>query len=137
MLMAAKKAGQIAKLALILLISSVGAYSVFVPQFGPIAAAWTITIMTLMAAISGFFLIHKNWKVLPPVSTLVRAILFSLLFGLFSTLWISTGVWTIVEIIVLSGFILASFFLTGELSGAEKIQLRKFIIHSLNAIGCR
>jgi len=137
MLMAAKKAGQIAKLALILLISSVGVYSVFVPQFGTIAAAWTITIMTLLAAISGFFLIHKNWKVRPPVPTLMRAILFSMVFGLFSTLWISTGFWTIVEIIVLSGFILASFFLTGELSGSEKIQLRKFIIHILNSKSCR
>ena len=135
MLMAAKKGQQIAKLAITILILSISAYSIFVPQFGSIAAAWTITLTTLIAAISSIFLIHKYWKILTPSATLARAMLLSILVGIMSTIWTANGVWSIVEFVVLSIFILGGFVLMGELSESEKKQVRKLYFSILKIKG--
>ncbi len=127
-LIAAQKSSQIAKLALVLLFSSVVAYALLVPRFGPISAAWTITLMTLFASISGIYLVRKYLDILPPLPTLARAVLFSILFGLLSVVWVSNGGWILVKFAILSVLVLLSFYLTGELSTTEKTQLQKLLV---------
>lgn len=125
-LLAAKRYRQVAFLGFCLLALSFLFYPLLIPRYGPSAAAWVITALSILASITGYFLIRHAWNVYPPRATLMRSVLFSVVGLALSVILKTSGMFILVELGLLSIAVVSGFVISGELSTSEKSRIKQF-----------
>ncbi|MBF2026330.1 MAG: oligosaccharide flippase family protein [Oscillatoriales cyanobacterium C42_A2020_001] len=98
-----------------------------IPRFGSIGAATVTTTVATLAAIATIGAVHRIWKIVPPMASLIRSLVMSgLVYGL-ASLWTTIGWWLVVKLVLLSSLIPVGLVLLGELSDRELGLLRSAV----------
>jgi O-antigen/teichoic acid export membrane protein len=98
-----------------------------IPHWGAMGASVSTLLVAGGGALAGIIAIYLQWRVLPPVMTLVRCCLVGTLVALVASHWATPGAGLLLKLPVLGGVILLSLFLLGEVSAADRAVVRSFL----------
>ncbi|MEM9502529.1 MAG: oligosaccharide flippase family protein [Cyanobacteria bacterium P01_E01_bin.43] len=97
------------------------------PAADAIGAALVTTFVAGIGAISSIIAVYIRWRVLPPVVTLGRSLLVCLAIYALSTYWVVTGLWLLMQLLLLALMIPVLFGILGEFSRSELKLIREII----------
>jgi O-antigen/teichoic acid export membrane protein len=102
-------------------------HAMLIPRYGAIAAA-SVTAMTgVLGAVACLVTALAVWGLRPPIGTVLRSAILSMVAYAAASSWHSPGLLLIVEGVVLSLGILVGYLLLGEISRAELTSIRSLL----------
>ncbi|MEM8504165.1 MAG: oligosaccharide flippase family protein [Cyanobacteria bacterium P01_D01_bin.1] len=102
-------------------------HSLVIPRLNAIGAAWITTLVAAVGALAMLAAVYYRWRILPPVLTVGRSLLVSLLVYGLASIWSVTGVWILPQLTVLALTIPLLFGLLGEFDRSELALIRSTI----------
>jgi O-antigen/teichoic acid export membrane protein len=91
-----------------------------IPLIGGIGAAIVTTFVACLGAIAALYIIHRIWGISPPLKTVVKGVLCSILAYAISSMWLTSGLALIFKLLGIVLVVLFVFFILGEFSSREK-----------------
>lgn len=98
-----------------------------IPRLGAIGASLVTTAVASLGALAAVLAVYRVWRILPPVSTLLRSILICALAYILAALWPTPGFWILLKLFVVTFAILVAFVLLGEFSSNEIVLARSML----------
>lgn len=93
---------------------SLAGYWWYVPDYGPTGAAAIQALVATGGALLTIWAVHKTWRVLPAIPTVLRAVFISTIVYFCAPFWLSTGWFIVLKITFFSALIAVTLFLLGE-----------------------
>jgi len=109
--------------ALILPLALMG-HLLLIPRLGAVGTALMTTLFAVCGALGTVLAVYRIWRVLPPVSTLLRSMIISGVAFSLAALWTTPGFVLLLKLPVILLFIVLAFKLSGEFSAAEITLVR-------------
>jgi O-antigen/teichoic acid export membrane protein/SAM-dependent methyltransferase len=110
---------RIAALGVLTPLAALAGHLLAIPAFGPLGAAAVTTTVAVAAAAGAVVLLAAAWKVLPPATTAIRAVLVAAPLLAVALWWRPGPLGTLVEVAVLGGAAILLLVVAGELDGIE------------------
>jgi hypothetical protein len=112
---------------------AISGHLIFIPRFGPVGAASITTLFALIGAFGLVVAVHIFWRVLPPLVTVVRAIMITGLAFAVAVLWPTPGFLLLLKLLVIGFLIALSYFISGEFSAEEIALVRSLFLRRTGA----
>ena len=90
-----------------------------IPRFGAIGASAVTALGAGLGALASVLAVHRLWRVLPPIATLLRSGLVAVVAYAVARLWPTPGLLFLVKIPAIGILIVLAFLLLGELNARE------------------
>jgi O-antigen/teichoic acid export membrane protein len=90
-----------------------------IPRFGAIGASAVTALGAGLGALASVLAVHRLWRVLPPIATLLRSGLVAVLAYAVARLWPAPGLLFLVKLPAIVILIVLAFLLLGELNARE------------------
>jgi hypothetical protein len=98
-----------------------------IPPFGMLGAAFVTALCSWLGAVICVFVVYRLWSIGPPMATLWRSVVISVLAYIVAIIWPATGFWVLVKLSVISVFILLMYLIFCEFSADEIAKARSFL----------
>lgn len=95
---------------------SIGAYIMVIPSYQAVGAAYVTTLSACTTALIMIATIYRIWHVRPPIATVLRCSLASVLAWVLSAAWPAHGSYLLIKLCVIFFLIGLGLFLSGEFS---------------------
>ncbi len=92
---------------------------ILIPLIGGVGAAIVTTSVACLGAIVSLSIVHRIWRVSPPLKTVVKGVLCSILAYAIASMWPTSGLLLILKLLGTMFIIISFFFLLGEFSSHE------------------
>jgi O-antigen/teichoic acid export membrane protein len=102
-------------------------YGLMIPTFGAFGAASVTAFCSWLGAVAGVGVVYRLWAIVPPMGTLARSVVASVLAYALGAFWPVTGFWVLVKLSVISVIILLTYLVLREFSASEIAQARSFV----------
>ena len=106
---------------------ALGAHLVLVPRFGPAGAAAATTTLAWLGAGLTMVAVYRQCGATPPLATILRTTLTTLIAYTLSSVWYTSGAWVILELSGITAIILICLFLLGELTRQDLAFVRSLL----------
>lgn len=90
-----------------------------IPHWGQRGAAWVTVLVALTGAIAAITSTHRLWQVAPPLGSMIRSLVVTLIVGSGAVFWPVAGVLGFAKMIVLAVVALAAYWCLGEFRPSE------------------
>jgi O-antigen/teichoic acid export membrane protein len=110
-------------------------YFLVIPRFGMIGASCVYTLFAWAGALATMTAVYYLWGIHPPARTVLKAILISAAAYYAGELWKTPGIFVIIKILVVTGAVLASYFIMRELTVKEIRALFSGLIYGIGSTG--
>jgi O-antigen/teichoic acid export membrane protein len=110
-----------------LLLLAVGAYLVLIPRFGAAGAAAAVTVLSWLGAAATMLAVHRRSDVAPPLATIVRTGVTTLVAYGLASIWHTSGASVILELLGITAIIITCLFLLGELTRRDLRFVRSLL----------
>ncbi len=97
---------------------------ILIPRMGATGAALVTTLVSCFGALASLFAVYRIWRIYPPLKTVLKSAVCSLLAFALASLWPAFGWMLILKLVVIVLVILLTFFLLGEFTARELNWLR-------------
>jgi O-antigen/teichoic acid export membrane protein len=91
-----------------------------IPHFGAIGASATTLLVSIVGVLAGIGAVYKQWSVLPPVITLGRSCLVSIVIFFIAQYWTMTGVGLLIKLPILGVITIVILLSLGEISTKDR-----------------
>lgn len=102
-------------------------YWAIIPTHGAFGAAFVTAGSSWLGAVSCILVVYRLWSIFPPMGTLARSVVASVLAYALGAFWPVTGFWVLVKLSVISVIILLTYLVLREFSASEIAQARSFV----------
>jgi O-antigen/teichoic acid export membrane protein len=119
-------------LSLMMLVFVCVGYILLIPSFGGVGAAFATTIVSFIGALTAVLLVHRIWRVHPPVGTLLRSGFICVIGYILAERLSTPGLWVILKMVVLGLLSLLALIVLGEFSSKEFAFMRSLLARSAN-----
>ena len=106
---------------------AIAGYWVMIPRFGAIGAAFVTTFCSWLGAVTIVFVVHHVWSIFPPIGTLWRSVVISVLTYTLAVVWPTTGLLLMIKLALIGGGSLLAYLLMREFSADEIALARSFL----------
>jgi O-antigen/teichoic acid export membrane protein len=110
----------------LVLFAAIGNY-VLIPLFGALGAATATALCQAIGAVASVFLIHHLWSIVPPIGTLWRSVVISVLAYTLAVIWPTTGLLLVIKLAFIGVVIFLGYLALREFSADEIAQARSFL----------
>jgi O-antigen/teichoic acid export membrane protein len=100
---------------------------VLIPRFGSLGAAFVTTLCAGLGALACVLVVYRLWSILPPIGTLGRSALVSVLAYVLALLWPAAGLLVLVKLAVIGVVIVLTYLVLREFSAEEIALARSFL----------
>jgi O-antigen/teichoic acid export membrane protein len=100
---------------------------VLIPRFGSLGAAFVTTLCAGLGALAAVLAVYRLWGIAPPVRTLGRSVLVSVLAFALAVLWPTAGLLVLVKLAVIGIVIVLTYLVLREFSAGEIALARSFV----------
>ena len=105
-------------------------YWLMIPIFGAFGAASVTAVCSWLGAIASVWVVYRLWAILPPLGTLARSVVVSVLAYLLAVMWPTTGLLLLIKLAVIGVGIILAYLVLREFSADEITQARSFVSRS-------
>lgn len=110
----------------LVLFAAIGNY-ILIPLFGASGAAVVTALGQVIGAVASVFLVHHLWSIVPPIGTLWRSVVISVLAYTLAVIWPTSGILLLVKLTFIGAVILLAYLALREFSADEIAQARLFL----------
>ena len=110
-----------------LVLLAMAGYWVMIPPFGALGAAFITAFCSWLGAVTCVLVVNRLWSIVPPMATLWRSVVISVLAYLLSVMWPTTGLLLFVKLAFIGLVILLAYLVLREFSNDEIAQARLFL----------
>ena len=110
----------------LILLAMVG-YWLMIPTFGAFGAASVTALCSWLGAVTSGWVVYRLWAIVPPMGTLARSVVASVLAYALGAFWPVTGFWVLVKLSVITLVILLTYLLLREFNAGEIALARSFL----------
>jgi O-antigen/teichoic acid export membrane protein len=100
---------------------------VLIPRFGALGAAFVTTLCAGLGALACVLVVYRLWSILPPIGTLGRSVLVSVLAYVLAVLWPAAGLFVLLKLAVIGVVIVLAYLVFREFSADEIALARSFL----------
>jgi O-antigen/teichoic acid export membrane protein len=97
---------------------------VIIPRYGPFGASLVTASVAFIGMLIGLVTVGRLWGVMPPLGTVVRTLVVSLLALAAAMTWPTSGLFVFVKLFVLTGLVVACYWALQEFTGEEMALVR-------------
>jgi O-antigen/teichoic acid export membrane protein len=101
---------------------------ILIPLMGGVGAAIVTTSVACLGAIAALSIVHRSWKVFPPLKTVVKCGLCSILVYVIASIWPTLGLMIILKLFIIMIIILISLWLLGEFTDREIETIKSILL---------
>jgi len=110
-----------------LFLLAMAGYGVMIPPFGALGAAFVTTFCSWLGAMTIVLVVYRLWSIVPPIGTLWRSVVISVLAYLLAVIWPTTDLMLLVKLAFIGMVILLAYLVMQEFSAEEIAQARSFL----------
>jgi O-antigen/teichoic acid export membrane protein len=107
-------------------IAAIGNY-VLIPSFGASGAALATALCQAIGAVASVYIVYRLWSIVPPIGTLWRSVVISMLAYTLAVIWPTTGLLLLIKLAFIGVVILLAFLALREFSADEMAHARSFL----------
>lgn len=102
-------------------------YWVMIPRFGGLGAAFVTALCSWLGAVTIVLVVYRLWSIFPPMGTLWRSVVISVLAYALAVIWPTTGLLLLSKLAFIGIVILLGYLILREFSSEEIVQVRSFL----------
>jgi O-antigen/teichoic acid export membrane protein len=106
--------------------AAIGNY-VLIPRFGASGAAVATALCQAIGAVASVYIVYRLWSIVPPIGTLWRSVVISMLAYTLAVIWPTTGLLLLIKLAFIGVVILLAFLALREFSADEMAHARSFL----------
>ncbi|MGH7217780.1 MAG: lipopolysaccharide biosynthesis protein [Nitrospiraceae bacterium] len=110
----------------LVLFAAIGNY-ILIPPFGASGAAAATALGQVIGAVASVFLVRHLWSIIPPIRTLCRSVVISVLAYTLAVMWPTSGLLLLVKLAFIGMVILLAYLALREFSADEIAQARSIL----------
>ncbi|BCA55529.1 hypothetical protein W02_26690 [Nitrospira sp. KM1] len=107
---------------------------VVIPRYGPFGASLVTTSVEFIGMVIGLVTLGRLWGVTPPLGTVVRTLVVSLIVLTVALTWPTPGLLVFVKLCVLTGLVIACYWAFQEFTGEEIALARSLVMRKRTAM---
>lgn len=100
---------------------------VMIPRFDALGAAVVTALSQVIGALASVFAIYRLWAIFPPIGTLWRSAVISVLAYTLAVMWPTAGLLLMIKIVSIGGVIILAYLVLWEFSSDEIALARSFV----------
>ena len=102
-------------------------YWVMIPRFGGLGAAFVTALCSWLGAVTIVLVVYRLWSIFPPMGTLWRSVVISVLAYAVAVMWPTTGLLLLIKLAFIGVVIPLAYWVMREFSVEEIAQARSFL----------
>jgi len=106
---------------------AIAGHLLLIPWLGAMGAALVTTLVAGLGALAAILAVYRIWRILPPVTTVLRSALLCGLAYSLAALWPAPGLWLFVKLSLIGLTIPLAFLLLGEFNAHEIALIRSVV----------
>lgn len=106
--------------------AAIGNY-VLIPRFGASGAAVATALCQAIGAVASVYIVYRLWSIVPPIGTLWRSVVISVLAYTLAVIWPTTGLLLLIKLAFIGVVILLAYLALREFSADEMAHARSFL----------
>jgi O-antigen/teichoic acid export membrane protein len=110
-----------------LLLLAMAGYWVMIPMFGGLGAAVVTALCSWLGAVTIVLVVYRLWSIFPPMGTLWRSVVVSVLAYALAVMWPTTGLLLLIKLAFIGIVIFLGYLILREFSADEIAQARLFL----------